>query len=90
MVRHELNQHMDDMYSVHVQMTVPVTDRYVNRAYRVSCTRSYSEHRHGLKYMYIEHVATTQSFTGYKTGTFLVLLSIVPSLKCGSYLYRMN
>jgi len=30
MVRHELNQHMDDTYSVHVQnvqMNVPVTGR---------------------------------------------------------------
>jgi len=63
MVRHELKQHMDDMYSVHVQnvqITVPVTGLYVNRAYRVNCTRSYSEHHQGLKYMYIEHVATTQ------------------------------
>jgi len=62
MVRHELNQHMDDMYSVHVQnVQIPVTGRYVNRAYRVNCTRSYSEHHQGLKYMYIEHVATTQT-----------------------------
>lgn len=61
MVRHELNQHMDDMYSVHVLMTVPVTGRYVNRAYRVNCTQWYSEHRQGLKYMYIKPVATTQT-----------------------------
>jgi len=63
MVRHELKQHIDDMYCVHVQnvqMTVPVTGRYVNRAYRVNRTRSYSEHHQGLKYMHIEHVATTQ------------------------------
>jgi len=64
MVWHELNQHMDDMYCVHVQnvqMTVPITGRYVNRAYRVNSTRSYSEHDQGLKYMCIEHVATTQT-----------------------------
>jgi len=64
MVQHELNKHMDDMYSVHVQnvqMTVPVTGRFVNRAYRVNCTRSYSKHHQGFKYMYIEHVATTQT-----------------------------
>jgi len=63
MVRHELKQHMDVMYSVHVQnvqMNVPVTGRDVNRAYRVNSTRLYSEDRQGLKYMYIEHVATTQ------------------------------
>jgi len=64
MVRHKLNQHMDYMYSVHAQnerMTVPVTGQYVNRAYRVNCTRSYSEHHQGLKYIHIEHVATTQT-----------------------------
>lgn len=64
MVRHELNQHIDDMYSVHVQkveINVPVTGRYVNRVYRVNSTRSYSQHRQGLKYMYIEHVAHTQT-----------------------------
>jgi len=64
MVRHELIQHMAGMFSVHVQnvqMTVPVTGRYVNRAYRVNCTRSYSEHHQGFKYIYIEHVATTQT-----------------------------
>jgi len=63
MVRHELKQDMDGMYSVHVQnlqTNVTVTGRDVNRAYRVNCTRLYSEDRQGLKYMYIEHVATTQ------------------------------
>jgi len=64
MVRHELKHHMDNMYSVHVQnvqMSVPVTGRYVNRAYRLKCTQSYSEHHQGLKCMYIKHVANTQT-----------------------------
>jgi len=35
MVQHKLNQRMDDMYSV---SCIPVTGRYVKRAYRVNCT----------------------------------------------------